>query len=193
MAQCITKFRLLLTLLALAGLTACSMSPVYAPPVESRTEPPAEIQPEASAEAEKPAEAAPEAAQASGIGDEPEAEEDNTVPAPAAPFRSKPAVIALMSSARAAQRSGDLQSAQNDLQRAQRIAPRDPNIYFELADTHYQMQEYPLAEQVALKGVSLAGQDRDLLRKFWLLISEIRYASGNNAGGQQAAQQADQY
>ena len=192
MAQCISKLRLLLTLLALAGLTACSMSPVYAPPVESRTEPPAEKQPEASAETDEP-EPAPEAAQASGIGDEPEAVEENTTPAPATPFRSKPAVIALMGSARAAQRSGDLQSAQNDLQRAQRIAPRDPNIYFELADTHYQMQDYPLAEQVALKGVSLAGQDRGLLRKFWLLISEIRYASGNNTGGQQAAQQADQY
>ena len=192
MAQCISKLRLLLTLLALAGLTACSMSPVYAPPVESRTEPPAEKQPEASAETDEP-EPAPEAAQASGIGDEPEAVEDDTTPPPATPFRSKPAVIALMGSARAAQRSGDLQSAQNDLQRAQRIAPRDPNIYFELADTHYQMQDYPLAEQVALKGVSLAGQDRGLLRKFWLLISEIRYASGNNAGGQQAAQQADQY
>ena len=192
MAQCISKLRLLLTLLALAGLTACSMSPVYAPPVESRTEPPAEKQPEASAETDEP-EPAPEAAQASGIGDEPEAVEDDTTPPPATPFRSKPAVIALMGSARAAQRSGDLQSAQNDLQRAQRIAPRDPNIYFELADTHYQMQDYPLAEQVALKGVSLAGQDRGLLRKFWLLISEIRYASGNNTGGQQAAQQADQY
>ena len=192
MAQCISKLRLLLTLLALAGLTACSMSPVYAPPVESRTEPPAEKQPEASAETDEP-EPAPEAAQASGIGDEPEAVEDDTTPPPATPFRSKPAVIALMGSARAAQRSGDLQSAQNDLQRAQRIAPRDPNIYFELADIHYQMQDYPLAEQVALKGVSLAGQDRGLLRKFWLLISEIRYASGNNAGGQQAAQQADQY
>ena len=192
MAQCISKLRLLLTLLALAGLTACSMSPVYAPPVESRTEPPAEKQPEASAETDEP-EPAPEAAQASGIGDEPEAVEENTTSAPATPFRSKPAVIALMGSARAAQRSGDLQSAQNDLQRAQRIAPRDPNIYFELADTHYQMQDYPLAEQVALKGVSLAGQDRGLLRKFWLLISEIRYASGNNTGGQQAAQQADQY
>ncbi len=192
MAQCISKLRLLLTLLALAGLTACSMSPVYAPPVESRTEPPAEKQSEASAETDEP-EPAPEAAQASGIGDEPEAVEDDTTPPPATPFRSKPAVIALMGSARAAQRSGDLQSAQNDLQRAQRIAPRDPNIYFELADTHYQMQDYPLAEQVALKGVSLAGQDRGLLRKFWLLISEIRYASGNNTGGQQAAQQADQY
>ena len=192
MAQCISKLRLLLTLLALAGLTACSMSPVYAPPVESRTEPPAEKQPEASAETDEP-EPAPEAAQASGIGDEPEAGEDDTTPPPATPFRSKPAVIALMGSARAAQLSGDLQSAQNDLQRAQRIAPRDPNIYFELADTHYQMQDYPLAEQVALKGVSLAGQDRDLLRKFWLLISEIRYDSGNNTGGQQAAQQADQY
>lgn len=191
MAQCIKKLRLLLTLLALVGLTACSMSPVYAPPVESRTEPPAEKQPPAASE--EPVEEKPAAAQASGIEDSPEAVEDDSAPAAAVPFRSKPAVIALMSSARAAQRNGDLQAAQNNLQRAQRIAPRDPNIYFELADNHYQMQAYPLAEQVALKGVSLAGQDRDLLRKFWLLISEIRYASGNDTGGRQASQQADQY
>lgn len=184
------KFRLLFALLLLAGLSACSMSPVYAPPVESRTEPPEQKQP-AESETEQPKPEQP-AAQASGIEDAPEAVEETT-PAPATPFRSKPAVIALMGSARAAQRDGDLQKAQTDLQRAQRIAPRDPNIYFELADTHYKMQQYPLAEQVALKGVSVAGQDRDLLRKFWLLISEIRYASGNSAGGQQAAQQADQY
>lgn len=191
MAILTAKFRLLLTLLLLTGLSACSMSPVYSPPVESRTEPREDKQPAESAETEQPQPEEP-AAQASGIEDTPEAVEEST-PAPAAPFRSKPAVIALLGSARAAQRDGDLPKAQTDLQRAQRIAPRDPNIYFELADTHYQMQEYPLAEQVALKGVSVAGQDRDLLRKFWLLISEIRYASGNNAGGQQAAQQADQY
>lgn len=188
MATLTGKFRLLLTLLLLAGLSACSRAPVYAPPVESRTEPREEKQPVEAAETEP----AQPAAQTSGIEDAPEAIEE-TVPAPATPFHSKPAVIALLGSARAAQRDGDLQKAQTDLQRAQRIAPRDPNIYFELADTHYQMQEYPLAEQVALKGVSVAGQDRDLLRQFWLLISEIRYASGNSAGGQQAAQQADQY
>ncbi|MDT8311378.1 MAG: hypothetical protein RQ732_08050 [Methylophaga sp.] len=182
------KIRLLAVLLMLAGLSACSMSPVYAPPVESRTEPPAEKPTADAAEAEQPE----PAAQTSGIEDTPEAVEESA-PAPATPFRSKPAVIALMSSARAAERDGDLQKAQTDLQRAQRIAPKDPNIYFELADTHYKLQQYPLAEQVALKGVSVAGQDRDLLRKFWLLISEIRYANGNSDGGQQAEQQADQY
>lgn len=185
------KLRLLLTVLVLAGLSACSMSPVYAPPVESRTEPREDRRPAESAETEQPEPEEP-AAQASGIDDTPAAVEE-TAPAPATPFRSKPAVIALLSSARAAERDGDLQKAQNDLQRAQRIAPRDPNIYFELADSHYQMQQYPLAEQVALKGVSMAGQDRDLLRQFWLLISEIRYASGNRDGGQQAAQKAEQY
>lgn len=181
------KIRLLLAALVLTGLSACSTSPVYAPPVESRTEPAEDKQP--TAEPESPE---PEAAQASGIEDTPEAVEAQPSAA-ATPFRSKPAVIALMGSARAAERDGDLQKAQTDLQRAQRIAPRDPNIYFELADTHYKMQEYALAEQVALKGVAVAGQDRDLLRKFWLLISEIRYANGNDAGGQQAARQADQY
>lgn len=188
MALLTGKIRLLTALLMLAGLSACGMSPVYAPPVESRTEPPAEEPSSESAETQP----SQPAAQTSGIEDAPEAVEESA-PAPAAPFRSKPAVIALMSSARAAQRDGDLQKAQTDLQRAQRIAPRDPNIYFELADTHYKLQEYPLAEQVALKGVSVAGQDRDLLRQFWLLISEIRYASGNSTGGQQAEQQAEQY
>ncbi len=188
MATLTGKLRLLLTLLMLAGLSACSMSPIYAPPVESRNEPPEKQQP---VEATK-AEPSQPAAQTSGIDDTPEAIEE-TAPAPAVPFRSNPAVIALLGSARAAQRDGDLQKAQTDLQRAQRIAPRDPSIYFELADTHYKMQEYSLAEQVALKGVSVAGQDRNLLRKFWLLISEIRYANGNSARGQQAEQQADQY
>lgn len=186
MATLTGKLRLLMLLLMLAGLSACSTSPVYAPPVESRTEPPEEKQPVAEAEQPEPA------AQTSGVEDTPEAIEE-IAPIPATPFRSKPAIIALLGSARAAQSDGDLQKAQTDLQRAQRIAPRDPIIYFELADIHYKMQEYPLAEQVALKGVSVAGQDRDLLRNFWLLISEIRYANGDREGGQQASQQANQY
>jgi hypothetical protein len=190
MATLTAKLRLPGGLLAIALLTACGSSPIYAPPVESRTEPAETPMPPAETETAK--QPPSEAAQTSGIEEAPVAVEETT-PATAAPFRSKPAVLALLGSARAAQRDGDLQSAQNDLQRAQRIAPQDPHVYFELADTHYQMQEYSLAEQVALKGVSVAGQDRDLLRKFWLLISEIRYASGNNAGGQQAARQADQY
>jgi len=103
------------------------------------------------------------------------------------------AVTALLDSAKVALLQGDLKSAQTLLQRVQRIAPRDPNVYYKLASTHLDLKDYKLAENVALKGVSLAqGQDFQL-RKFWLMIANIRMQSGDIIAAEKAEHTASRY
>lgn len=122
----------------------------------------------------------------------------NTVIVPASPStiatnQQSPAVITLLDEASRYTRQGDLRAAQTRLQRAQRIAPSDPEVYFALAKTHIQLEDYALAEQVALKGVSIVqGQDNELHR-FWTLIAQIRSAAGNIIGAKHAQQKADNY
>ena len=103
------------------------------------------------------------------------------------------AVIALLSAAEQSQEQGDYQSAQNTLQRAQRIAPRDPEVYYKLAESHRDLEDYKLAEHVALKGVSVAQGQNHVLKRFWLLIAQINMLSGNDEAATKAQQTADRY
>ncbi|ANG64904.1 hypothetical protein A8C75_22110 [Marinobacterium aestuarii] len=110
-----------------------------------------------------------------------------------APVSANPAVVALLDSARQQQGAGSLAAAQTSLERAQRIAPRDPQVYYQLADIQRQMQKYSEAEQLALRGVALAGGQSDTLRKLWLLIASVRKDTGNLAGARDALEQARRY
>ncbi len=118
------------------------------------------------------------------------------VPVSPSAIKSAPknaAVIALLDSAKQQNQRGELRSAQTSLQRAQRIAPREPAVYYDLAKVHLNLQDYGLAEQVALKGVSIVqGQPKQLYR-FWSLIAEIRAAAGNKSGANKAKKLADRY
>lgn len=120
------------------------------------------------------------------------------VPVPATPAEiptkpQSPAVIALLNDAAQKQQLGDLPSAQVSLQRAQRIAPRDPQVYYELSKIHLQLKDYGLAEQVALKGVSIVQGNNQQLHRFWSLIAQIRTLAGNPAGAERAQKMADKY
>lgn len=122
----------------------------------------------------------------------------NTVIVPVSPStiatsQQSPAVIALLDEASRYSQQGDLRSAQTRLQRAQRIAPHDPEIYYALAKTHVELQDYRLAEQVALKGVSIVQGQSNQLHRFWTLIAQIRTAAGNSSGAKQAQQTANRY
>ncbi len=103
------------------------------------------------------------------------------------------AVVALLDSAQQHKLDGDLRSAQTSLQRAQRIAPRDPEVYYALANTHRDLQDYALAEQVALKGVSIVQGQPTQLHRFWILIADIRSEAGNFSGAEKAQEMANRY
>jgi len=130
--------------------------------------------------------------------DSQDTEEPNQAIVPVSPsaIKSAPknaAVVALLDSAKQQSQNGALRSAQTSLQRAQRIAPREPAVYYDLAKVHIALQDYGLAEQVALKGVSIVQGQPKQLHRFWNLIADIRTAAGNKSGANKARKMADRY
>ncbi|RTE64641.1 tetratricopeptide repeat protein [Amphritea opalescens] len=106
---------------------------------------------------------------------------------------SNPAVVALLDGAREQQKQGEYRTAQSSLERAQRIAPRDPQVYFQLADLRRQQGQYLQAEQLALKGLTLARGQSAQERKFWILIADIRSEGGDHSGAADARAKAQSY
>lgn len=172
---------------------------VYKAPVEDRSGSAARTE---APGAVVPAEPAP-GVKVTPIGEAPvirgqREEQDRPVPVqqPVAPVISQaqsPAVIALLETARQDSSSGDLRTAQSRLERALRIAPRDPEVYIQLADVQRRQGQFLQAEQVALKGVSVASGQNSTLRRLWNLIADIRQEGGNAAGAREARQKAAVY
>lgn len=187
MTHSVSRFFLVTTLITLAS--ACSVAPKYEPsqpPVDDRTS-----QSEPSTRSDDSYDPYNEPAQTSPI---PSTETQAQSQAPAQPkIQQNSAVIALLGNAAQSRASGDYRSAQGSLQRAQRIAPRDPEVYFSLSQTHLELEDYDLAEQVALKGVSLVQGNNDQRRKFWNLIAKIRLRAGDANGARQAEAKANSY
>jgi hypothetical protein len=116
-------------------------------------------------------------------------------PAPVEP-QSAPrnaAVVALLDGAQQDTAGGDLRAAQNRLERALRIAPRDPQVYYQLADVQRRMGQFLQAEQVALKGINVASGQPQQLRRLWSLVALIRSDAGDSAGARAAQQEASRY
>lgn len=103
------------------------------------------------------------------------------------------AVVALLDSAQQESTQGDLRAAQTRLERAQRIAPREPEVYFQLADVKRQLGQFMDAEQVALRGVDVASGQSTHLRRLWALISQIRTEAGDLAGANDARVEASRH
>lgn len=185
--------RLLLTGMLATMLAGCSIAPSQPPrpPVEDRgTQAEPQPQPRTA-----PQEAPPESAVAMPLPDSGPVAQPSPSTAPTTPPRTQqsPAVLALLSDAEQYRAAGDYRSAQGSLQRAQRIAPRDPEVYYSLALTHMELEDFDLAEQVALKGVSVAQGNRDQLQRLWGLVAKIRLRAGDPEGARQAEQKAASY
>ena len=180
--------RRLLTSALLVTISACSFAPTTPPPPLVEIEIPSEPAPAVSIPV-------PESAVISEL---PNQGVINPTVVPVSPTvivnnRQSPAVVALLNSADAAQQQGNFKSAQTTLQRAQRIAPKDPDVYYKLAVTHRNLEDYRLAEQVALKGVSIVQGQTKELRRFWLLIADIRMQSGDIVAAEKAEHMASRY
>lgn len=185
--------RLLMTGVFVAMMAGCSIAPSQAPraPVEDRgTEAEARPSPRPA-----PQEPASEPAVATPLPDSGPAATPSPSPAPAPQPQTQqsPAVVALLSDAEQSRDAGDYRAAQGSLQRAQRIAPRDPEVYYSLAVTHMELEDYDLAEQIALKGVSVAQGNAYQLRRLWQLLAKIRLRAGDPEGSRQAELKANQY
>ncbi|SFM03106.1 tetratricopeptide repeat protein [Marinobacter zhejiangensis] len=85
---------------------------------------------------------------------------------------------------------GNVPAAIGQLERAQRISPRSPEVYFKLSEAYVRANNLGTAEQFTLKGLSLAGSNTRMQRTGWLLLADIRRARGNLAGADQAEARA---
>ncbi|WP_426136005.1 tetratricopeptide repeat protein [Pseudomonas sp. PWP3-1b2] len=99
-------------------------------------------------------------------------------------------VLALLTTAQQQQAGGDLNGASSSLERAQRVAPREPQVLFRLAQVRLAQGDAPQAEQFARRGLTLANGRPDLQANLWGLIGDARAAQGDAAGAAQARQKA---
>ena len=99
-------------------------------------------------------------------------------------------VLALLTTAQQQQAGGDLNGASSSLERAQRVAPREPQVLYRLAQVRMAQGDAPQAEQFARRGLTLANGRPDLQANLWALIGDARAAQGDATGAAQARQKA---
>lgn len=99
-------------------------------------------------------------------------------------------VLALLTSARQQETSGDLGSASASLERALRIAPREPQVLYRLAQVRLEQGDAAQAEQLARRGLSYAAGRPTLQAGLWELVAQARERQGDAAGAAEARQRA---
>jgi len=88
-----------------------------------------------------------------------------------APQSQNQAVVALVDSAQQQSDQGKYNIAASKLERAVRIAPRDGQVWHELAKIRYEQSKFELAISLAKKSNLLAKSDLGLQRNNWLLMA----------------------
>ncbi|MDZ3995385.1 hypothetical protein PspTeo4_41720 [Pseudomonas sp. Teo4] len=99
-------------------------------------------------------------------------------------------VLALLTTAQQQQGSGDFNGAASSLERAQRIAPREPQVLFRLAQVRLSQGDAAQAEQLARRGLSYANGRPSLQAELWNTIAQAREKQGDSAGAALARQKA---
>ena len=99
-------------------------------------------------------------------------------------------VLALLTTAQQQQASGDLNGASSSLERAQRVAPREPQVLYRLAQVRMAQGDAAQAEQFARRGLTFANGRPDLQASLWGLIAQAREKQGDAAGAALARQKA---
>lgn len=100
-------------------------------------------------------------------------------------------VLALLTTAQQQQGSGDLNGASSSLERAQRVAPREPQVLYRLAQVRLAQGDAPQAEQLARRGLTYANGRASLQASLWGLIAQAREKQGDAAGAALARQKAN--
>ena len=99
-------------------------------------------------------------------------------------------VLALLTTAQQQQAGGDLNGASSSLERAQRVAPREPQVLYRLAQVRMAQGDVAQAEQFARRGLTFANGRPDLQASLWGLIAQAREKQGDPAGAALARQKA---
>ena len=99
-------------------------------------------------------------------------------------------VLALLTTAQQQQASGDLNGASSSLERAQRVAPREPQVLYRLAQVRMAQGDAAQAEQFARRGLGFANGRPALQASLWGQIAQAREKQGDPAGAALARQKA---
>ncbi|QHF01818.1 hypothetical protein N015_05120 [Pseudomonas asturiensis] len=99
-------------------------------------------------------------------------------------------VLALLTTAQQQQSGGDLNGASSSLERAQRVAPREPQVLYRLAQVRLAQGDAAQAEQLARRGLTYANGRASLQTSLWELIAQSREKQGDSAGAALARQKA---
>lgn len=110
--------------------------------------------------------------------------------APPAVHSDSPPVVALLGEAEAGRQRGDLENVAAVLESAIRLEPRNAGLWLQLADVRLRQGQPILAQDLARKGIALAGSDQAMAREGWLLLSRALHTSGDAAGAAQAERRA---
>lgn len=99
-------------------------------------------------------------------------------------------VLALLTTAKEQQTNGDFNGAASSLERAQRIAPREPQVLYRLAELRLAQGNPGQAEQLAQRGLSYSNGQPALQAGLWDLIARARAQQGNTVGAEEAQRRA---
>lgn len=99
-------------------------------------------------------------------------------------------VLALLTTAQQQQNGGDLNGASSSLERAQRVAPREPQVIYRLAQVRLAQGDSAQAEQLARRGLTYANGRPSLQASLWEIIAQARDKQGDAAGAALARQKA---
>lgn len=97
-----------------------------------------------------------------------------------------PAVLSLLEEADQLRTAGDLVGASARLERAQRIAPTEPEVYFQLSSLRLEQGSLEAAANIATQGVDLSGTDQAMKRDLYTVIARAKDALGDIAGASEA-------
>ena len=103
-----------------------------------------------------------------------------------APATLSPASRSLVAQAQTQRKKGDLPGATVSLERALRIEPNNPLLWIEMGRLRMDQQNYPQAESMGRKALSMSVGDPHTQSSAWLLISDSLKARGRNPQAQDA-------
>ena len=109
---------------------------------------------------------------------------------PEAPPQRDATIDALVTKANDQATEGQYQAAAGSLERAIRIAPDDPELWYQLARIRLRQGELVEAEELAGKSRNMAGGQPLLQARNWRLVAVVRRQRGDDTGAQQALETA---
>ncbi|MFW7380681.1 MAG: tetratricopeptide repeat protein [Oligoflexus sp.] len=124
----------------------------------------------------------------------PEEERTRHPRGPSQPIQQAPAVRYLLGEAKKSMEQGELDQAQSHLERAFRLANRDPWVSFHMSEVLLAKNEAKQAEQWAFQALSyFPSGEWEPKSQAWELIADCRRQRGDLRGANQAQKQADAF